>query len=404
MSARHYAEALLGELGLRELAPGLSPALGTRSAEQRARESGLCELTGWPDYPPTPTTRAFADAADGALAAFTALAGARPSPALPGGAELLTERARLLGLTRRGRTSPNGACRLLPASDGWLAVNLPRADDARALAAWLEDESAAGPEALDEATWLRVAARLRERSAAEWQTRARWLGMAVARAERSPAAAGWLELAARGANEPARRGAPDVVDLSSLWAGPLAGRLLATAGARVHKIESTSRPDGARFGSRAFFERLNAGKAQDAYDFRERAGRETLRHRLARADIVIESSRARALAQLGIDAAGWVAERPGRVWLSITGYGRDDDGVAFGDDAAAAAGICWCVRDDAPLFVGDAIADPFAGIHGALAALAYWRRGEGALLDVALARVVGHVIATLDPIEATNAA
>ena len=37
-----------------------------------------------------------------------------------------------------------------------------------------------------------------------------------------------------------------VADLSALWAGPLVGRLLARAGARVIKVESTSRLDGAR--------------------------------------------------------------------------------------------------------------------------------------------------------------
>jgi crotonobetainyl-CoA:carnitine CoA-transferase CaiB-like acyl-CoA transferase len=66
--------------------------------------------------------------------------------------------------------------------------------------------------------------------------------------------------------------------------------------------------------------------------------------------------------------------------------------VAFGDDAAAAAGLCWCIPRGAPSFVGDAIADPLAGLHGALAALAHWRRGEGALLDVALRSVVAHAI------------
>ena len=42
-----------------------------------------------------------------------------------------------------------------------------------------------------------------------------------------------------------------VVDLSSLWAGPLVGHLLLRAGARVVKVESTTRPDGARRGSHA---------------------------------------------------------------------------------------------------------------------------------------------------------
>ena len=40
-----------------------------------------------------------------------------------------------------------------------------------------------------------------------------------------------------------------VVDLSSLWAGPLAGQLLAAAGMDVVKVESTKRPDGRATGA-----------------------------------------------------------------------------------------------------------------------------------------------------------
>ena len=37
-----------------------------------------------------------------------------------------------------------------------------------------------------------------------------------------------------------------VVDLSSLWAGPIVGRILAEAGAQVTKVESSGRRDAAR--------------------------------------------------------------------------------------------------------------------------------------------------------------
>src|SRR5204863_308785 len=50
---------------------------------------------------------------------------------------------------------------------------------------------------------------------------------------------------------------PLVVDLSSLWAGPLCARVLAGLGARVIKVESRTRPDGARFGPPAFFEMMH---------------------------------------------------------------------------------------------------------------------------------------------------
>jgi crotonobetainyl-CoA:carnitine CoA-transferase CaiB-like acyl-CoA transferase len=128
---------------------------------------------------------------------------------------------------------------------------------------------------------------------------------------------------------------------------------------------------------------------------------------LGQADIVVESARPRALEQLGFDAATWVEARPGRVWASITGYGRsgpERNWIAFGDDAAVAAGLIGPPlravdggapgpapgRDpDAldPCFCADAIADPLTGLHAAVAVLAHWRAGRGGLLDLSLVGV-----------------
>ena len=47
---------------------------------------------------------------------------------------------------------------------------------------------------------------------------------------------------------------------------------------------------------------------------------------------------------------------------------------------------------DAPVFCGDAIADPIAGIHAALAAFTAWQDGGGVLLDVSLRNAVAHVL------------
>ena len=60
--------------------------------------------------------------------------------------------------------------------------------------------------------------------------------------------------------------------------------------------------------------------------------------------------------------------------------------VAFGDDAAVAGGLVAgpIVR---PRFCGDAIADPLAGMVGALAVLECLRQGSASVLDVAMAGV-----------------
>lgn len=184
------------------------------------------------------------------------------------------------------------------------------------------------------------------------------------------------------------------MDLSSLWAGPLATHLLQQAGARVIKVESTSRPDGARAGNPAFFDLLNGGKESVSLDLTSAKGKQQLRSLLSHADIVMEASRPRALAQMGIDAEALVKSTPGCVWVSITGYGRGEpqsNWVAWGDDAAVAAGA-FGGSPEAPVFCGDALADPLTGLHAALAALAFWRGGESVLLDLSLREVTAYAL------------
>ena len=172
-----------------------------------------------------------------------------------------------------------------------------------------------------------------------------------------------------------------VLNLSALWAGPLAARLLGQAGAQVTDVESTTRPDGMRVGSPAFYRWLHDGHDSAVVDFRA----EVLPALVADADIVIEASRPRALRRLGLHAEQFLAARPGRVWLSITGYGRDDDRIAFGDDGAVAGGLVGRDRNGAPLFLGDAIADPITGVFAAEAVARSIADGGGELLCVSMA-------------------
>jgi hypothetical protein len=288
---------------------------------------------------------------------------------------LLAERARAAGFTRSGSTTCGGAGRLLAAADGWVAVNLARDDDIASVPAWLElDQPSDDP-------WATVTAAVCRRSTAELVDRARLLGMPVASVgEVEPPAS--PTTVTRVGDAPALDRRPLVVDLSSLWAGPLCTRLLADRGADVVKVESSTRPDGARRGPRAFFDRLHAGKRFVRLDLRS----PELRALLEQADVVVEGSRARALRQLGIHAE----ELRPRVWLSITGYGREVDRVAFGDDAAAAGGLV-AFDDAGPCFVADAVADPLTGIAGAAAVIAALATGGRWIVDAPLAAAAAHV-------------
>jgi len=347
--------------------------------------SGAMALAGEPDGPPRLAPAPLATAARAAVRLLARLSGCAAIDALDGAA-LLGERAACFGHRRRGRISPGGSCRLVRCADGWLAVNLAREDDVACLPAWLGE--APGGEA-----WDFVEARAALRPVAELAERARLLGMPVSPASAPPAGpAPWCGVSVRGARvqrDPQAR--PLVVDLSSLWAGPLCAHLLGLAGARVLKVESRSRPDGARRGSPRFFTLLNGNKECVTLEFGD------LGDLIARADVVVEGSRPRALRQLGIDAAAAVRERAGLTWIGLSGHGRElpcADWVAFGDDAAAAGGLCTATgAPGAPVFCGDAVADPLAGLHAAVAALASFRLGGGHLVDVSLAGCVRHLVA-----------
>ena len=353
-------------------------------------------LTGWPDGPPLAPASPVATRLHkvvGEIAEHTAVDGRRVDLDLP---VVVSGRAAALGLSRRGRVSANGSCRLLPAGGRWVACNLARPDDIALLPAVLGRP--AGPGADPWQDLGRALASAPPREVDELVDRARLLGLPVALLAPAPRVGDASPRGTRpkpgpgagsgSGGEPAPLAGCTVVDLSSLWAGPMVALVLARAGARVVKVESTGRPDGARLGPAAWYAWLHAGVEEIGLDFTDPAGRDELRRLLGQADVVIEASRPRALEQLGAGPSG-VGLRAGAVWLSITGHGREGPAAAwtgFGDDAAVAGGlVAW--DGGGPVFCGDAVADPATGMIGALAILRARRAGGGVLIDLALSRV-----------------
>ncbi len=378
-----HARRLLDALELHQL----QPVVDERSAELLWAHSGAMWLSGHADGPARSCPAPLAACAQGAWLALAALCPQRCDPHFAAH-RLLGERAAIAGLTRQGRRSAGGACRLWQTVDGMLALNLARADDFELLPAWVEQPVP------DIETLASVLLRCESATLLE---RAHLLGLAAAPMVAPRSCAAWFHSTRHAPPRPPLQAVPLVVDLSALWAGPLCGQLLAQCGARVIKVESRSRPDGARHGPADFYDLLNAGKESVALDLHDPVGRAQLHALLQRADIVIESSRPRALEQMGIVASELVAATPGKVWLGITGYGRREpmrDWIAYGDDAGVAAGLSWLLGGDCgdPVFCADAIADPLTGLHAALLALAAWRSGGGQLLDVALRDVVAYCI------------
>ncbi|EQA96610.1 hypothetical protein FHS51_000657 [Sphingobium wenxiniae] len=329
--------------------------------------------------------------ADAVLDELRRLSDARPLRAIDA-ATLMTERAALCGFPMAGAVSAGGACHILPVRDGVIALNLPRDADWELLPALLEDDQAGA------SGWAGLAAMAAGHEADMLIDRARLLGLAAARADRMPPAEtpmAWMRMAAPAAR-PLSVG-PLVLDLSSLWAGPLCGHLLERCGARVIKVESPGRMDGARRGNAHFYGLLNQGKQCLSLDLADPADRGHLLDLIATADIVIESSRPRALRQWGIDAEQLVANHAGLTWIAISGHGRgapQEDWIGYGDDAAAAAGMCVAMREAVGelVFAGDAIADPLTGIHAALAAWKGWMAGGGIFAALSLRQVVSHCL------------
>lgn len=315
--------------------------------------------------------------------------GRRAALDLPG----LIERTGQLALGPPGLSSPNRACRLVQAADGWIAVNLARDDDVALVPAWLGCEATGEP-------WPTIQAAARSRAWADLVTGARLLGLPVAGVGEVVAAS--LDAPRLPAGRPASSlGALTgmrVVDLSTLWAGPLCGAVLAAAGASVTKVESLRRPDPSRHSTPDFFRRLNGAKADLALDFADPAGRARLRDMIASAEVVITSARPRAFEQLGLAPAGLFAGRPDLVWVAVSGYGwtgEAADRVAFGDDAAAAGGLVRWTPSGEPNFLGDALADPLTGLSAAAGALQALAQGGGVIVDAALARTAAGAAAEL---------
>lgn len=320
--------------------------------------------------------QAAIDALCADVADLSADAGRRVDPTALG----VLDRVGHLPLAPPGLASPNGACRLVRAADGWLALNLARDEDRDLVPAWLGCDFGDDP-------WALVEAHVGDHTRTALIEGAALLGLPVAAVGETTADSPHAPLIRMAAG--AAHARPfKVVDLTALWAGPMCGAILAAMGASVTKVESERRPDPTRTSTPAFFERLNGAKFHLTLDLAHPDGQAALRARIAEADVLITSARPRAFASLGLDPTEVFAANPGLVWTAVTGHGWSGEGAArvgFGDDTAAAGGLVrW--TSGGPRFLGDALADPVTGLAAAAGTLRALKQGGGLLVDVALAR------------------
>jgi crotonobetainyl-CoA:carnitine CoA-transferase CaiB-like acyl-CoA transferase len=307
-------------------------------------------------------------------------------------APTLTQRAAERKFTRQGQASANRSCRIVRCADGWIAWNLPRDTDIELLPALIGGQIVGNP-------WVAIDRFSKHLPAINVVERAQLLGIATAALDaetpRDSPGPPAIDLVKMGeSSEMPRSEIAQVVDFSAMWAGPLCSHILGRSGARVLKIEDPARPDGARVGDKLMYRRLHEGHGLASISFSTIDGRREVQRLIRSADVVIESSRPRALGQMGLTPESFLSERSGRSWISITGYGRNGDRsnyVAFGDDAAVSAGLVGWSDPDTPVFCADAIADPIGGLFAAFGGLASIASGGGFLVNVSLSGASAHV-------------
>ena len=197
-----------------------------------------------------------------------------------------------------------------------------------------------------------------------------------------------------------------VIDLSQVWAGPVAARVLADLGADVIKVERPTVPDRIRTAYIAqndttgnYWERApyytvrNVSKRGLALDLGSDEGIAILRGLLEDADVLIESYTPRVLENFGLSWNDLKEQYPRLIMMSLCGYGQTGprrNSPAFGMGMEPASGISSVsgYAGEPPLKSGNTWVDPFAGIHGLgglLTALYHRERsGRGQQIDVSM--------------------
>ena len=203
-----------------------------------------------------------------------------------------------------------------------------------------------------------------------------------------------------------------ILDLTHVWAGPLATRILADLGADVVKIEApTSRgprsygratplggwiggaPGDEPYNVNAVFVKLQRNKKSVAVDLKTSVGRTTFLELVKNADVVMENFSARAMPSLRLDYPVLSATNPKIIYVSMPGYGMDGpyrNRVAFGPSVEPLSGLTNVMGygPDEPRNTAMALPDPIAALNATSAVVTALRRrqqtGRGALVELSL--------------------
>ena len=181
-----------------------------------------------------------------------------------------------------------------------------------------------------------------------------------------------------------------VLDLTRVWSGPLATRMLADFGAHVVKISDPRSPVVRTSGTN---NKLNRNKLGIALRLDESGGREAFLDLVSVSDVVVENYTPRVMRNFDLGYDKLRSVRPDLVMCSMPGFGTQGpfaEYPAFGPSVEAMTGMTSLMGypDGPPMMSSIAYPDPVAALNAATAIMtALWHRrttGQGQLIDLAL--------------------
>ncbi|WP_434086352.1 CaiB/BaiF CoA transferase family protein [Mycobacterium lentiflavum] len=198
-----------------------------------------------------------------------------------------------------------------------------------------------------------------------------------------------------------------VVELTKVWAGPYAGKLLAMLGAEVIKVETAALPEemraygGTDINHAPFFLSINPEILSVDLDIKSAEGMAQLRELIARSDIVINNLRPGAMERQGLSYQELTEIKPDIISVSIKMWGNDGPlghQTGYAPCFAALAGLAPLVGypGGPPLGTSMRYGDSTVGASAAYAAVvALLHRelsGTGQFVDVSAVETLSSMI------------
>ncbi|GAA1508715.1 CoA transferase [Streptomyces albidochromogenes] len=190
-----------------------------------------------------------------------------------------------------------------------------------------------------------------------------------------------------------------VLDLATLFAGPLAATMLGDFGADVVKVEHPTRPDPSRGhgpskdGIGLWWKILGRNKRTITLDLSAPTGRDALLRLAATTDVIIENFRPGTLEKWGLGPAELSAVNPRLVLARVTGFGQSGPYAhrpGFGTLAEAMSGFAAITGEPEgpPTLPPFGLADSIAALATAYAVMtalaARATTGRGQVVDMAI--------------------